>query len=219
MMLSRMGSGPGLAVADMPGTGAADVDWNQMLRDITSMQDQLVRPMLLPRFHGRQEAQKALEEKWEKFQNEVGSSKLGRTKAFFMRYGGRITRKARTNLITHILLALSLSRLGELQVNEDQVKMSYEIEMLAVALACFHAEQGRWPAELKELCPSLLKAIPPDRFSEKPLIYRPGEKGYLLYSVGRNLRDDGGQRETSSSGKSYADRKDDIAAEVPAKPS
>ncbi len=35
--------------------------------------------------------------------------------------------------------------------------------------------------------------MPQDLFSGGPLIYRPSDKGYLLYSIGVNGRDDGGQ--------------------------
>lgn len=88
------------------------------------------------------------------------------------------------------------------------------VRVHSAALACYHAENGRWPAELSELSPSLLKTIPTDRFSGKPLIYRPSENGYLLYSVGMNMRDDGGQRKPASKPMSYDDSKDDIVAEV-----
>ena len=37
--------------------------------------------------------------------------------------------------------------------------------------------------------------MPLDFFSGKPLIYRASKKGYLLYSVGVNGKDDGGRRQ------------------------
>jgi hypothetical protein len=40
-----------------------------------------------------------------------------------------------------------------------------------------------------------VKEIPPDLFSGKPLIFRPSENGYLLYSVGVNGKDEGGRGE------------------------
>ena len=45
---------------------------------------------------------------------------------------------------------------------------------------------GRYPKELDALAPKYLAKLAADLFSGKPLIYRPGEKGYLLYSVGAN---------------------------------
>jgi hypothetical protein len=169
----------------------------------------------MPRFHGREEAQQALDEKWKKFNVDVKDRYRSTFRMLLLSHGGRLTRGALNEAVTDLMVAMVMPSLSRACDNEDLTKMTFEIETLAVALACFHAEQGRWPAELKELCPSLLKEIPADRFSVKPLIYRPGEKGYLLYSVGQNLRDDGGQRESSSSsGKSSEERKDDIVAEV-----
>jgi hypothetical protein len=68
--------------------------------------------------------------------------------------------------------------------------------MTEAALRLFHSEHGRWPASLIELVPDLLSKVPTDPFSGQPLVYRCTEDGYLLYSVGGNGVDDGGQRAT-----------------------
>jgi hypothetical protein len=63
---------------------------------------------------------------------------------------------------------------------------------LALALAAYRSQHGRYPPTLADL-----PAEPPvntdDIFSGKPLIYRPSQDGYMLYSVGPNGRDDGGR--------------------------
>jgi hypothetical protein len=64
---------------------------------------------------------------------------------------------------------------------------------VAFALAAYQRDQGRYPAKLADLSPKYLAAIPNDIFTGKDLIYRPEEKGYLLYSVGRNGKDEGGR--------------------------
>src|SRR5262249_58284858 len=76
-------------------------------------------------------------------------------------------------------------------------------------LAGYGAEQGRYPKELEALAPAHLARVPQDLFSGKPLIYRPGETGYLLYSVGPNGKDEGGRGpEDEPSG-------DDLAVRMP----
>ncbi len=213
MMLSRPGGlrASGLSgMTQSPLPNSVDLDWNQMLRDMNAQYDGMVKPMRLPRFNGRDEAQKAHNEQFEK----VSAARPAGLRMFLLSYGGRPFRGAATTAMTNLLIALLVPTLEQACLLEDRGKMTHEIETLAVALACYHAENGRWPAELKELCPSLLKAIPADRFSGKPLIYKPSEKGYLLYSVGMNMRDDGGQSEPRGSSTSSADRKDDIVAEV-----
>ena len=42
--------------------------------------------------------------------------------------------------------------------------------------------------------PDYLSQVPIDPYSGRPLIYRRTAEGYLLYSVGSNRVDDGGQR-------------------------
>ena len=56
--------------------------------------------------------------------------------------------------------------------------------------ACF---AGAWPAKLDELAPHYLQRVPLDRYSGGPLIYRPAGTKFVLYSVGKDGRDDGGK--------------------------
>ncbi len=85
--------------------------------------------------------------------------------------------------------------------------MSRKVEKLAFALAAHRADKGGYPRALAELAPAYLKEIPNDLFVEKPLKYKLAGKGYLLYSVGRNLKDDGGQSDREKD-------QDDIAAQA-----
>ncbi|MFL5342277.1 MAG: hypothetical protein ACJ8F7_19190, partial [Gemmataceae bacterium] len=48
-------------------------------------------------------------------------------------------------------------------------------------------------AALIELSPTYLETVPPDLFSGEPLKYRVERDGYILYSVGSDGIDDGGQ--------------------------
>jgi hypothetical protein len=60
-----------------------------------------------------------------------------------------------------------------------------------LALHEHRARTGRLPASLGEL-DSKLKTALTDPFAEKPFVYRLKGEGYLLYSLGPDLRDDGG---------------------------
>jgi len=64
---------------------------------------------------------------------------------------------------------------------------------VAFALAAYRSDKGSYPAKLDDLAPKYLTSIPDDLFSGKSLIYRQTEKGYLLYSVGPNGKDDEGR--------------------------
>jgi hypothetical protein len=49
------------------------------------------------------------------------------------------------------------------------------------------------PKNLDQLKPKYIAAVPADPFDGAPLRYRRIEKGYLVYSIGRDLHDDGGR--------------------------
>ncbi len=71
---------------------------------------------------------------------------------------------------------------------------------LMLALEIYRAEQGRLPAALEDLVPSILDSLPIDRSSGKPFVYRALERpdrfgrDYLLYAIGADGTDDGGRR-------------------------
>lgn len=62
-----------------------------------------------------------------------------------------------------------------------------------LALRCYQSEQGRAPTGLEQLVPRYLQRVPSDPFSARPVIYRPQGTNWLLYSVGEDGVDDGGQ--------------------------
>ncbi|MCD5397365.1 hypothetical protein LR003_00310 [candidate division NPL-UPA2 bacterium] len=63
---------------------------------------------------------------------------------------------------------------------------------LALALRIYRARQGTYPETLKALTPEILSQLPVDPFTGKDYIYRREEEGFIVYSVGENLRDDQG---------------------------
>ncbi len=65
---------------------------------------------------------------------------------------------------------------------------------LALAADLYHSAHERYPDSLDELVPAILPGLPPDPFTGRPFIYRlthEGE-GFVVYSIGENLADDGG---------------------------
>jgi type II secretory pathway pseudopilin PulG len=88
------------------------------------------------------------------------------------------------------LLAPSVSKMMRAWDGAQQVQNNLQI---AFALEWYKRDNGSYPKKLEALSPKYLKQIPDDIFSGKPLIYRPSEKGYLLYSVGYYGKDEGGR--------------------------
>ncbi len=62
-----------------------------------------------------------------------------------------------------------------------------------LAVERYRLQTGAWPAKLEELTPGLLKEVPLDPFDGKPLRYRRFSEGIIVYSVGPDGNDDGGE--------------------------
>ncbi|GEM_PF-2840011 len=90
------------------------------------------------------------------------------------------------------LIGNSLSCFPSVIIKSAQ--MTTEVRLLTTALAIerYRLKNEKLPKELKELVPEFLESVPEDPFDGKPVRYKPQEKGYWLYSVGRDLVDNGG---------------------------
>jgi hypothetical protein len=76
-----------------------------------------------------------------------------------------------------------------------------ELLFTELALRRFEVAHGKRPDSLDELIPRFLDAIPIDPWDGKPLRYKPGTNGlFVLYSVGENGRDEGGDGSPPSKG-------------------
>jgi hypothetical protein len=68
-----------------------------------------------------------------------------------------------------------------------------QMTLAAIALRRFQLRHGQLPPSLEALVPEFLPAVPYDYMSAKPLGYRLQADGsYVLYSVGEDAKDDGG---------------------------
>jgi hypothetical protein len=68
-----------------------------------------------------------------------------------------------------------------------------QVAITAIGLKRFALKHGKLPGNLTELTPEFLPGIPIDPVDDQPLRYRPNPDGtFLLYSIGANGLDDGG---------------------------
>ncbi|MCC6488106.1 MAG: hypothetical protein IT364_11460 [Candidatus Hydrogenedentes bacterium] len=63
---------------------------------------------------------------------------------------------------------------------------------VGLAISQYHAEHGDYPEALDAAPPYLGGEVPSDPYTGTPLMYEKRGAGYVLYSVGPNLKDDGG---------------------------
>jgi hypothetical protein len=75
---------------------------------------------------------------------------------------------------------------------EMRTEATLALTRIGFALAAHQREHGRYPQTLTELAPAILSEVPGDPCSGEEFVYRPADDGFLLYSVGINLKDDGG---------------------------
>ena len=73
------------------------------------------------------------------------------------------------------------------------VETARNMVVTAIALKRYELRHRQLPATLDQLTPDLLQTVPIDYMDGEPLRYRPNADGtFLLYSVGENGVDDGG---------------------------
>jgi hypothetical protein len=127
--------------------------------------------------------------------------------------GERIAPATRGELLGDLVLGQLIPAFWKMQQATDRSEQGQRNLHIAFALAAYQRDHKGYPKTLDGLAPKYLAKIPDDLFTGKPLVYRPSEKGYLLYSLGPDGKDDEGR------GNSDDPKGDDIAVRIPvAKP-
>jgi hypothetical protein len=78
---------------------------------------------------------------------------------------------------------------------ETQQVASIEVAITALALERYRLARASLPEMLSQLVPDYLAAVPEDPFDGAPLRYKRAERGFVVYSVGEDGKDDGGKEE------------------------
>ena len=93
----------------------------------------------------------------------------------------------------HSLFSESIPTMTQFIRKVLRAESSRQMVVTALALKRFQLQHGQYPSQLAELTPDWLAAIPRDPVDGQPLRYRRNADGtFLLYSIGENGRDDGG---------------------------
>ena len=98
----------------------------------------------------------------------------------------------------YIFSAMMLPALGKVLVREADSEAQLRLAVTAIAIERFRLANNRLPAGLEELAPKYLPSVPLDPFIGLPLHYRQLPKGYVVYSVDRDGRDDGGKEKPAN---------------------
>jgi hypothetical protein len=117
--------------------------------------------------------------------------------------------ESKSKFVGEVLIAELLPSAQKVQQAWERTQQNHDNLLVALALAAYQRDHGSYPPDLGLLTPKYLDKIPADLFSGQPLIYKTTVKGYLLYSVGVNGKDDGG--------KGYDDGADDLVVKMPSR--
>ena len=115
--------------------------------------------------------------------------------------------KALSVRCSEVILTMFLPSVTTGRSFEDRLNMRFELDKLGFALAAYRIDHGAFPAKLADLAPKHVAKLPEDVFNNSDLHYRLEGKGYLLYSVGVNGKDDGGksQEDRGKAGEEWDD--------------
>jgi hypothetical protein len=93
----------------------------------------------------------------------------------------------------HAITMTIMSDVGRLFDAATRGDAENAIAATAIAVEFHRQRHGRLPERLDQLVPDLLPRVPQDPFDGQPLRYLVREDEYLLYSVGVDGKDDGGE--------------------------
>lgn len=110
--------------------------------------------------------------------------------------------ESRRLIKNNIVLKVLTPGLERLHMVAWRNKVDAEGTLVTIALVRYKQDTGNYPETLDKLVETkYIRQVPIDPFSDKPVIYRKTADGCILYSVGANLTDDGGQVARDENGK------------------
>ncbi len=186
---------------------AENINWDPALRMANQWFDRVVAAM-------REKDRPTRQRRFDQIAKEVKELKArfrsdGEKEAFGMASLDLDTPEAKGKICGELLFGLIYPPIAKYQIAADRADQQERNLHLAFALAAYRSDHKAYPKSLDALVPKYMEKVPVDLFTGKPLIYRPTEKGYLLYSLGPNGKDDAGR------GKDDTPKGDDIAVLMP----
>ena len=101
---------------------------------------------------------------------------------------GQGIRQQPTGLIAMMIIPAA-DRCAAVAAEADAAR---DLARLGLAMTAYQQKHGKHPEKLDDLVPGYLTGIPRDPFDGRPLRWKRAGQELLLYSVGRDLKDDGG---------------------------
>jgi hypothetical protein len=94
--------------------------------------------------------------------------------------------------IRFILSSMILPAVDATHVALGRVTVSIRSTATLIACERYHLATGSWPRQLSVLTPRFMASVPLDPLDGQPLRYKVTPEAVIVYSVGEDLKDDGG---------------------------
>jgi hypothetical protein len=186
--LTDLSASGGMKILQVIQKSYALIDWNIPLQMVNEEFDRVHASMTRPSHKERKIAFAEFDKRLQQQQTELMNPKF----AMELTKGGKVNRSKLSRAMGTIVIALFLPAVQQSRAAEDRNVSRFQLTRIAVALERYREGNGRFPEKLADLQPRFFKKIPADPYSGKPLIYRRSKSGYILYAVGENVQDDGG---------------------------
>jgi hypothetical protein len=95
----------------------------------------------------------------------------------------------------HIMLHAIMPALARVNTIELRNIAKLNTARIALVIERYRLAAGKLPESLSELVPSYLESVPKDPFDGNEIRYKKLEAGFVVYSIGEDLSDDGGKEE------------------------
>jgi hypothetical protein len=105
----------------------------------------------------------------------------------------RLDRELKENTVRYKFIGMLFPQLQTVMFKKATLEAVLEAARIGIACKMHKNANGAFPGNTDLLSPGILKEIPLDPFTGKPFIYRLQDTGFIVYSLGSNLRDDGGR--------------------------
>ena len=96
--------------------------------------------------------------------------------------------------MVHVMLLMIAPSLGKVAEFEMRSQATLSAARAAIAVERYRLENGRTPRKLSDLVPEYMQAVPIDPFDGNELRYKRLYPGFVVYSVGEDGVDNGGQK-------------------------
>lgn len=176
------------ALVEMVGKTA--IDWDHILRKGNQWYDRIVAALNKPSLVQRRVAMIQLRDEL----RDLDKSAVDLTGILLERL--LRPRQAVSDRVADILIVLLFPSIETCVLAEDRWVVQHEVLATGLAAAAYAHEHGRLPEDLEQLVPKYLPRVPDDILSDPPGVsirFKKTDGGCIIYSVGRNGRDDQGR--------------------------